>query len=139
VSKTHLRRALPLAGIALITVSAAVLSPGPAASRARVGNRVLRRSLDTELGIARQNQSAMSVSSGVLYTLLEETGALRRRAAGFRPAAVELPATEGCQNTFTGNGRRCVARDQPARRGQHARQPGRLANRVRPLQLRMDP
>ncbi len=66
MTKTHLRRALPLAGVVLITVSVAVLSPGPAASRARVGNRVLRRSLDTELGLAGANQAAMPVSSSVL-------------------------------------------------------------------------
>jgi hypothetical protein len=74
LSKTHLRRALPLAGIVLINVSVAVLSPGRAASRARVGNRVLRRALDAELGRAKTDEATMSVSSSVLYTILEKTG-----------------------------------------------------------------
>jgi hypothetical protein len=38
----------------------------------------------------------MPVSAGVLYTLLEETGALSRWAFG-QPAAVEAPATDGCR------------------------------------------
>ena len=65
--------------------------------------------MQVELGNAKVDQATMPVSSGVLYTLLDETGALHRRAAGLRGAAVELPATEGCQKTFTGGGRSTCA------------------------------
>ena len=65
---------------------------------------MLRRALQVELGNAKADEATMPLSSGVLYTLLDETGALHRRAAGLRGAAVELPATEGCENTFTGGG-----------------------------------
>src|SRR6185437_13151352 len=86
---------------------AAVLAPDRATSSSPVANRVLSHALDVELGRAPATRHEPGLSSSVLNTLLDQTGALQRRAAGagFRPGAVEITGTEGCSNELTGNGR----------------------------------
>ena len=101
-----LYRVVPLAALSLLALAGAALSPDAASSRAPVANNVLRHALDVQLGRTKARPSEMKVSSGVLYALLDQTGALGRRAAraGYRPAHVEIGSSEGCANQFSGNG-----------------------------------
>jgi len=99
-------RVVPLAALSLLALAGAALSPESALSRSPVANDVLRHALDVELGRAQARPGEMTISSGALYALLDQTGALGRRAAqaGYRPAGVEIAGSEGCQKQFTGNG-----------------------------------
>ena len=99
------RLALPV-GLGLALFAGAVLLPHSASSRAPVANPVLQQGLEAELGRAPRAAGAPMLSSGVMYSLLDQTGALRRLAnrAGFHPGAVEIAGTEGCRNEFTGGG-----------------------------------
>ena len=90
---------LGIFGLAL--VAGAVLLPHSASSRSPVSNPVLRRALDAELGRAPRQAGAPMISSGVMYSLLDQTGALRRRAE-------RLPA-------------RCTGANDLDERSQHSR------------------
>jgi hypothetical protein len=83
-----------------------VLVPHSASSRSPVSNPVLRHALDAELGRVPHTADAPTISSGVMYSLLDQTGALRRKAerTGFHPRDVEIAGTEGCRNEFVGGG-----------------------------------
>ena len=96
----------PLVAMGVLALIASALAPNSASSRAPVRNLVLRHSLEVALGQAQPQPGAMPISSGVLYTLLDQTGALKRRATrlGFRPSAVEIPSSEGCASQFSANG-----------------------------------
>jgi hypothetical protein len=106
VRKGLLSRLVVLGVIAVAAIAAAVLAPDRASSTSPVANPVLRHALDVELGRAPARAHEPELSSSVLSTLLDQTGALDRRAqrAGFRPGSVEITGTEGCGNAFTGNG-----------------------------------
>jgi hypothetical protein len=73
-----------------------------------LSNNVLARALDVELGRAPATKARQPLSSGVMYTLLEASGELARRAAAVStPASQELAsealsqaATQGCQHAF---------------------------------------
>jgi hypothetical protein len=70
------------------------------------GNQVLQRALDIELGKVQARPKEMLVSSGPVYTMLQASGELDRRAeeAGGSPASLSQPAasrTVGCRNRFT--------------------------------------
>jgi hypothetical protein len=86
------RRLALLVGIGVIAAAGAVLAPERATSRAPVANNVLRHALDVELGRAQPRAHEMSLSSGVLYPLLDRTGILRDRAVsvGYRGDRIEV-------------------------------------------------
>ena len=106
MKKLLLYRVVPLAALSLLALAGAALSPDSASSRAPVANNVLRHALDVQLGRAEARPGEATISSGVLYALLDQTGALRRRAgrAGYTPDHVQIGGSEGCANQFTGNG-----------------------------------
>ena len=100
--------ALALAGVAVL------LAPQGAESRSPVGNKILAHKLAVELGQEPRRGKEMPVSSGVMYSLLERTGVLDRRAAQ-NPRAMERLThgggisradTEGCQNVFRRHGKK---------------------------------
>jgi hypothetical protein len=99
-------RLLLAGGLALAVIAGAVLRPHSASSRAPVGNKVLQQALESELGRAPRSAHAPLISSGVMYSVLDQTRELRRRAErlGYQPRAVEITGTEGCQNVLTGGG-----------------------------------
>ena len=99
-------RLLLVGGLVAALIAGAVFLPRSASSRAPVANSVLSHALDVELGRAPATRREPGLSSSVMYSLLDQTGALGRRArrAGFRPPPIEIPGTEGCSNEFTGNG-----------------------------------
>jgi hypothetical protein len=70
-----------------------------------IKNKILRHALAVELGKAKPYPHEASLSSGVMYTLLQASGVLDQRVeaaakAGFRPALPPTNNTQGCQNTF---------------------------------------
>lgn len=72
-------------------------------------NRVLDEALAVEQGFAQPKPHRPSVSGGVIYTALDFSGALDKRADAAPRAAAPTPArgkkaTQGCQNTFTPGG-----------------------------------
>ena len=95
VRKGLLSRLVVLGVIAVAAIAAAVLAPDRASSTSPVANPVLRHALDVELGRAPARAHEPELSSSVLSTLLDQTGALDRRAqrAGFRPGSVEITAS----------------------------------------------
>ncbi|TML12576.1 MAG: hypothetical protein E6G31_09025, partial [Actinobacteria bacterium] len=97
-------RLLLMSGLGLALIGGAVFMPHSASSRSPVSNPVLRQALDGELGRVPRNTGAPAISSGVMYSLLDQTGTLRRRGdrTGFHPRGVEITGTEGCRNEFTG-------------------------------------
>jgi hypothetical protein len=91
-----------LAGAILITQS------GPAVS-APIGNNILSRELEIELGHAPRAQYQMPLSSGVVYSLLGASGELEKRANAVKaqpPKGANTPAsaTAGCPNSYVGGG-----------------------------------
>ena len=104
-SKLHVRLLL-VGGLGAALIAGAVFLPRSASSSAPVANSVLSHALDVELGRAPATRHEPGLSSSVMYSLLDQTGALGRRAerAGFRPPPIEIAGTEGCSNEFTGNG-----------------------------------
>lgn len=94
----------------VVALAAAGLLVAPQAvtpvSSAGPANRVLARALNVEMGTVARPKYEQLLSSGVMYTLLQASGELDRRAAahGGGPSAAILsqPNTEGCQNVFTG-------------------------------------
>lgn len=89
-------------------VAAAVLAPHAATvAKGRIQNRVLERAFSVELGRARPAKYEMPLSSGVVYTLLQATGELDRRAAAESASGTLLPSvadTQGCQKVRLGPG-----------------------------------
>ena len=82
-------RFVPVAVLTTLALAgAAALAPQGADSRSPVGNKILAHKLAVELGQEPRRGKEMAVSSGVMYTLLEHTGVLDRRAAQ-NPAAME--------------------------------------------------
>jgi hypothetical protein len=66
-----------------------------------LSNKVLARALAIETGKQRASKFVMPLSSGVMYTLLQGSGALDARAS--KASAPNLPSaarTQGCQNSF---------------------------------------
>ena len=114
-------RFVPVAVLtALALAGAAALAPQGADSRSPVGNKILAHKLAVELGQEPRRGKEMAVSSGVMYTLLEHTGVLDRRAAQ-NPAAMERLThgggisradTEGCQNVFRRHGKKNIRVNQ---------------------------
>ncbi len=114
--KTRIRLLL---GPALVVamVSAVLFGGAQSASPSPVKNKVLRHQLNVELGKEKPTfPKEQHVSSGVMYTLLEATGALQQREKGLKPPA-QIPAgaeanSNGCQKTFTGTGKTNVRINQ---------------------------
>ena len=71
----------------------------------QLGNAVLDRALDIELGIVDRQQGEQLVSSGVVYTLLAATGELEKRADKVKDKGQPSSnKTTGCANAFSGGG-----------------------------------
>jgi hypothetical protein len=71
LKKLLLYRVVPLVALSLLTLAGAALSPDAASSRAPVANNVLRHALDVQLGRAQARAGETTISSGVLYALLD--------------------------------------------------------------------
>ncbi|MEZ4860852.1 MAG: hypothetical protein R3C14_06070 [Caldilineaceae bacterium] len=70
-----------------------------------VGNAILERALQIELGQVRAADYEQRLSSGPLYAMLQASGELDRRAAKAAAArggnwTISRPNTQGCQNRF---------------------------------------
>jgi hypothetical protein len=105
---------MPVAVLVALAVAGAALAPESANSRSPVRNKILAHKLGVELGTEKARAKEMPLSSGVMYTMLEATGVLNERAAKWAQTAqgraalgsISDPKTEGCQNVFTGHGRK---------------------------------
>jgi hypothetical protein len=98
--KRSLRPTL-LTGLALGAAALAVFWPGAAASDStRPGNQILAHQLDLELGSVAPKKWEQRVSSGTMYTLLQASGELEKRASASKGGN----HTAGCGNKFTGGG-----------------------------------
>jgi len=99
---------LLLRTLVLAVVAALVLAiPAPTqVSSAPIGNSVLARAVDIELGLVEPGEKEQLVSSGAVYAALLATGELERRAAaGKDPSkAFSRHGTQGCSNRFEGGG-----------------------------------
>src|SRR5262245_3238261 len=117
---------LLLAPILAIILIAGVLLAPQTATRVRsapIGNNVLARAVDIELGRAHRRPHEHLRSSGPVYSALEATGELARRADAAAAAGLLRPSspradglatassstsasskakTQGCQNVFSG-------------------------------------
>jgi len=95
--------------LVLVAVAALVLAtPTPTnVSSAPIGNSVLARAVDIELGLTEPGEKEQLVSSGAVYAALLATGELDRRASasGKDPSkAFSRHGTQGCSNRFEGGG-----------------------------------
>ena len=101
----------------LILVLAVILTTSQALPRvksAQPGNAVLARALDIEMGFVQPAPYEQMVSSGPVYTLLQASGELERRAdaaaasgvaEGPKPIkSMAKPGTVGCGNVFKDRG-----------------------------------
>src|SRR2546430_2902734 len=99
---------LLLRTLVLAVVAALVLAiPAPTqVSSAPIGNSVLARAVDIELGLVEPGEKEQLVSSGAVYAALLATGELERRAAaGKDPSkAFSRHGTQGCSNRFEAGG-----------------------------------
>src|SRR2546428_13467998 len=100
---------LLLRTLVLAVVAALVLAiPAPTqVSSAPIGNSVLARAVDIELGLTEPGEKEQLVSSGAVYAALLATGELDRRASasGKDPSkAFSRHGTQGCSNRFEGGG-----------------------------------
>jgi hypothetical protein len=108
----------PVAALVLV-VAGAALRPPSAESSSPVRNKILAHKLNVELGKEKAKAWEMPVSGGVMYSVLQQTGILDRRAAGWAKkygtrstrlsplhnrGGISRPRTEGCQNKFHGHG-----------------------------------
>src|SRR2546428_3483018 len=90
-----------------VVVSLVLAIPAPTqVSSAPIGNSVLARAVDIELGLVEPGEKEQLVSSGAVYAALLATGELDRRAsAGKDPSkAFSRHGTQGCSNRFDGGG-----------------------------------
>ncbi len=99
----------PMLVLAVIVLAAVMLVAPQASthvSSAGPTNRVLARALDIEMGRVAKPQYQQLISSGVMYSLLQASGEIDKRVASvggaLGPQTFSNPATEGCQNIFTG-------------------------------------
>jgi hypothetical protein len=102
----QLRRLLTLVASTALLATAVSASVGPGAAMAgRPGNNVLAHALDVELGTAARGPKEQLPSSGTMYPVLQESGALAPQAFALTSAArPRSHVTLGCQNVFTGGG-----------------------------------
>ena len=109
--KHALVRVVPVAALVLLVIAGAALMPQKASSNSPVGSKILAHKLAVELGTEKARGKEMPVSSGIMYTLLQATGVLDKRAAqapggqgSMNGNALSDNNTEGCQNVFHGHG-----------------------------------
>jgi len=79
-------------------------SQSPSTGKTSNANNVLARQLAAELNGRRLPGKSQHVSSGVMYTLLQASGALDARAKGLKtgPLGLSSSGTQGCKRTFVG-------------------------------------
>src|SRR5262245_55325706 len=102
------RRFVLLALAFLFLVSSVSPPADKAVPSSPFANHVLARAVDVELGRAPALPAGQPLSSGVMYTLLEASGELARRAAAvstlasqeLSSEALSLASTQGCQHAF---------------------------------------
>jgi hypothetical protein len=85
-----------------LLVGATVFGPQTASVGAKgPTNRILKRALAIETGKLKTKKKIMPLSSGVMYTLLQASGVLEKRARQAKAQAPRSRArTQGCQNIF---------------------------------------
>jgi hypothetical protein len=114
-------RLLLLAPVFVLALVAALFTSRVAtrASTTGIGNNILARAVEIETGRAKRNKYEQAVSSGTLYSLLEATGELAKRAnAAAQQAPVHADSalskanTQGCQNVFSGGGTKNIRVNQ---------------------------
>lgn len=109
-------RLTPVFPLVLLLALLLIVPPaGAAASGGEPANHVLKRALDIELGRVTRAKYEQGLSSGALYAVLAASGELDRRARSVRNPQVPprpRPGTQGCQNAFTGGGKRSVRVNQ---------------------------
>ena len=123
--KKALIRLVPAAALVLLVVAGAALTSSSATGKSLVRNPVLAHKLAVELGPERARAKEMPLSSGVMYTMLEATGVLDKRAERWShtPAGRAFMRqnennnlsdnnTEGCQNRFEGHGMKNIRVNQ---------------------------
>jgi hypothetical protein len=93
-------------------VSFGVLSAVGSNSSFGTQNRVLEHALAVEQGLATQDPKRAQLSGGVVVAALDFSGVLEKRAAAqvsakgaVRSASTSKAATQGCQNTYSSDGR----------------------------------
>ena len=89
------------ASVAVIA-SALLVPQATTAKSGPIGNKILARALRFEQGRASPAKYQMPLSAGVVYTLLQASGELDRRAdaSGNRALLPSTSGTQGCKNTF---------------------------------------
>lgn len=102
--------------LTILIVATLLIAPQSATKvgSAPIGNNILSRALDIEMGLVQPEKYEMPISSGALYALLQGSGELARRAdqaaaMSVQSLSVSSPSqakTQGCQNVFTGGGKR---------------------------------
>ena len=118
--KKALFRSIPVAALLVLVAAGAALAPQSASSNSPVKSKFLAHKLGVELGTEKAVGKEMPLSSGIMYSLLQGTGALDRRVAQWSNTAqaraearslnndeghgISNPNTEGCQNVFHGHG-----------------------------------
>jgi PASTA domain len=120
------RLVIRIVGVVLpvcLLAGGAALAPERAASSSPLGNRVLGNALDVALGRTKSFTFKAPISPAVSQMLLDQTGALNRRAArsGVQPKPIVLPSgSGGCNSAFEGNdqvnvrvNQDCSLRSQP--------------------------
>lgn len=108
--KTKIRRLVAV--LVLILITLAVSMPQTATrvnSAPPPGNAILARALEIELGLVQPRPHEQLVSSGPVYTMLQASGELDRRANAAKnqgKGQLNPPAsgTGGCPNRYTGGG-----------------------------------
>jgi hypothetical protein len=98
------RRSL-LSALVIIGAVSVFLLPGAAgSSSSSLGNLVLARGLDIELGLVQPGPKEQRLSSGVMYAVLQASGELEKRANAVSGGSPGAPNSPSCQSKFTGGG-----------------------------------
>lgn len=94
---------------AVLALTAVLVGQSAPADSAPIGNQIVSRELDIELGKIQRPQYLQPLSSGVVYAALGASGELAKRAdAVVAPTKQQqntpASATAGCPNRYTGGG-----------------------------------
>ncbi|MBI3241102.1 MAG: hypothetical protein HYZ49_02265 [Chloroflexi bacterium] len=122
--KSNIRPFLALGIVAILVASLFGPQTVRRAYSEALRNNVLQHALNVELGYATPAKYEQQLSSGAMYAILEQTGVFEDRvAAAIQSAgqgsdddkggsALSRSNTQGCQNVFTGDGRRNIRVNQ---------------------------
>ena len=90
--------------LALVSALILVGVSGAAGTTNSLGNDVLARALNIELGLVQPGPHEAPVSSGALYAALQSSGALDDRANAVQGGNAGGPNSAACGQRFTGGG-----------------------------------